>query len=82
MPLRPAILMPKKMKVRGKRKRISPRTMNERVILMKRKGLKKSCHDTYIKGVNKGGVAGGRDGYPEGEIAGGRISHGWASSQK
>ena len=30
-------LLPEKMKVRGTRKRISPRTMNERVILMKRK---------------------------------------------
>ena len=37
MPLRSVTFLPEKMKVRGKRKRISPRTMNERVILMKRK---------------------------------------------
>ena len=31
------------------------------------------------RGYITGGVIGGRDGYPEGEIAEGSISHGWAS---
>ena len=34
---------------------------------------------TYIKGIDEGGVAGGWDGHPEGNIAGGCISHDWAS---
>ena len=39
-------LLPERMKVRGKRKGISPRTMNERGNPDEKKGLKKSCHDT------------------------------------
>ena len=36
----------------------------------------------YIQGIhNGGGVVGGRDGYPEGEIAEESIFHRWASSQ-
>ena len=30
----------------------------------------------YIQGILKGGAVGGRDGYPEGKIAEGSISHG------
>ena len=37
---------------------------------------------TYMKGVDEGGVAGGRDGHPEGKIAGQCISHGQASYEE
>ena len=37
---------------------------------------------TYMKGIDEGGVAGGRDGHPEGKIAGRCISHGRASYEE
>ena len=37
----------------------------------------------YIqKGIDEVGVARGRDGHPEGKIAGESISHGWASYEE
>src|ERR1700743_34057 len=37
---------------------------------------------TYMKGIDEGGVAGGRNGHPEGKIAGRCISHGRASYEE
>src|ERR1700743_2106447 len=37
---------------------------------------------TYMKGIDEGGVAGSRDGHPEGKIARQCISHGWTSYEE